>query len=248
MKIRYILFLASCIFQNTIQIQAQEKPQGKFSLIQGIWERNELSGIEKSFKIINKTNTLGISYSIHAPDNIELFLVESTEGFQNRHYKEFDSIDVNSLKEDDGKYYTIILNNKYIKNGWIKKKYCIVPDYFECDGILMSINSGQLVEYEKITRLPSVALKLLYNRGLNDNRNYIKEYLGIEVEEIKSDKSIIFSNPETATKMYLTKGDVVTILEKKGNWLKIEFFGTKLVTGWIRQTDVKKTLSRTLPT
>jgi uncharacterized protein YgiM (DUF1202 family) len=38
--------------------------------------------------------------------------------------------------------------------------------------------------------------------------------------------------------MYLIKGDVVTILEAQNGWIKVEYEGKKLVTGWIKNQDV----------
>ena len=103
----------------------------------------------------------------------------------------------------------------------------------------MSINGGQLVEYMKIKRLPGAALKLLYNRGKKDNRDYIKKYLQIEVGEITSEKCVIYSEPGIPTKMYQIRGDIVTIIREKEDWLNIEYLGTKLVKGWIKKSDVR---------
>jgi uncharacterized protein YgiM (DUF1202 family) len=38
--------------------------------------------------------------------------------------------------------------------------------------------------------------------------------------------------------MYFIKGDVVTVLEKQNGWLKVEYNGRRLITGWIRKQDV----------
>jgi len=38
--------------------------------------------------------------------------------------------------------------------------------------------------------------------------------------------------------MFLKKGDVPTILKEQGDWLKIEYLETNLITGWIKKTDV----------
>ncbi|ADR22189.1 hypothetical protein MATR_01710 [Marivirga tractuosa] len=36
----------------------------------------------------------------------------------------------------------------------------------------------------------------------------------------------------------MASGDVPTILKDKGDWLKIEYLGSRLVTGWIQKSDV----------
>lgn len=219
------------------KIQAQEKEKSKLDLIQGIWENIYNNENEKSFKIINGIKSLGVSFTNDQTD-LDFYLMESIEGFQNLDYDSFDSLNINSFNKND-KYFTTIINIKYIRNGWINKKYCILPDYFECDGENMSINGGQLVEYVRINRLPGTALKLIYNRGKKDNRDYIKEYLQIEVREITSEKSVIYSEPGIPTKMYLIKGDIVTIIREKENWLNIEYLGNKLVKGWIKKSDIR---------
>jgi hypothetical protein len=39
--------------------------------------------------------------------------------------------------------------------------------------------------------------------------------------------------------MYLVKDDVVTVREEKEGWLRVEYEGKKLVTGWIKKEDTK---------
>jgi hypothetical protein len=229
-----ITFLFFIIF-SLLDIKAQEKQLSKLELIQGIWENTLNSGSDHSYKIIKGMYSLGFSYN--DPSELGFYLIESIEGFQNKKYDDFDSIDVNSFNKN-GANFTTIINKKYIKNGWVKKKYCIVPEYFDCNGQNMSINGGQLVEYAKIERLPNLALKMLLKRGKIDKHNYIKEYLGIDVREVKVAKSIINSNPGIPTKMYLLKGDVLTIVEEKGEWIKIECEGKILVQGWIEKQDI----------
>ena len=101
----------------------------------------------------------------------------------------------------------------------------------------MSINGGKLFEYEKIPKLTNKALKKLYHRGKKDNRNYIKDYLGIKVAEIATAKSIVYSLPDKPTVTRLSKGDVVTVLEEKGSWLKVDYGAD--TPGWIKKEDGK---------
>ena len=231
---KIILFLVSFLLIN--QLQAQGKKQSQIDLMQGIWANNMNGDNEKSFVIMKAMNSLSFTYS-NDPNKIDFPLGESIEGFQDNAYKAKDSINVKSLKED-GKHYTVVLKEYINKNGWVHSSYYMTPEYFECDGQNMSINGGQLVEYAKIVRLPGEALKMLFNRGKLDKRNYIKEYLDVDAREIKVSKSIINSYPNIVTKMFLLKGDVVTITGENADWYKIEFQGTKLVKGWIRKIDI----------
>lgn len=52
-------------------------------------------------------------------------------------------------------------------------------------------------------------------------------------------KSNLFNTPNVATKMYLVKGDEIEILEKRSEWLKIRYYGKKIVEGWIKKSDVE---------
>jgi hypothetical protein len=229
-------FLTLAFLAYILSIKAQDKEKSKLDLIQGIWGNIMNSEMEYSYKIIKGTKSLGISHT-NDFNKLDFYLLESIEGFQNYKYEDADSININSLNEN-GKYFTSIIYKEEInKKGWVKMQYCIVPEYFECDGGSMSINGGQLVEFVKINKLPIITLKLLYKRGKLDNRNYIKEYLNIKVTEIAAPKSIVYSEPNKPTTTQLSKGGVVTVLEEKGNWLKVDYGGEN--PGWIKKEDTK---------
>lgn len=206
--------------------------QTKESQIQGIWA-NIMNGSENElrFKIINGVHSLAISHDDDS--NIDYYLNESLEGFVNT--TSFDSISEVSF-DKSGKYFITVWGKK--ENGWIKNPSYIIPNYFSCEDGLLSIGGGHLAEYTQIIRLPSQTICLLYLRGKRDKRNYFKEYLNIDVKEVIATKSIIYSEPDVSTKMYLIKGDIVTVLEEQNGWIKIEYNGKKLVTGWVKKQDV----------
>jgi len=235
MKYSYLIpTILNCLVS---QIHGQVQKNSQLVLMQGIWENTFNSDCEYSYTIINGMSSLSLVYS-NKQNSLNFPLTESIEGFLTENPEDIDSINIKNLKEN-GAYYTVI-DKKYVnENGWVHKPNFLTPEYFECDGENMSINGGQLVEYVKIKRLPGAALKLLYNRGKKDNRDYIKEYLQIEVGEITSEKCVIYSEPGIPTKMYLIRGDIVTIIREKEDWLNIEYLGTKLVKGWIKKSDVR---------
>ena len=41
------------------------------------------------------------------------------------------------------------------------------------------------------------------------------------------------------SKNYLKKGDEVEVLEEKNIWLKIRFYGSKIIEGWIKKSDIE---------
>jgi hypothetical protein len=116
----------------------------------------------------------------------------------------------------------------------------MIASYYECDGELLSINGGKLFEYGKVMKLPSESIKKLYERGKRDNRNYIKDYIGIDIKEIKDARVIVYSKPGTASKVKLLKGELVTIVMRSGEWYKIEFEKNEIAfEGWIMKKRVK---------
>jgi hypothetical protein len=99
-------------------------------------------------------------------------------------------------------------------------------------------NSQQYVTYKKIKTLPEKVTIYLKSKGIQ---------IPVSIKKhIKSSKAIIYSQPDIPTKMYLIKGDVVEILEEKGDWLRINYYPEKdgketgkTIEGWIRKTDME---------
>jgi hypothetical protein len=85
--------------------------------------------------------------------------------------------------------------------------------------------------YKKINKLPDTFQVFLQKKGI---------HVGFPHKEIAVTKSIIYSEPNKPTKMYLIKGDIVTVLEEKDGWIKMEYEGKKMITGWIKKKDTKK--------
>jgi hypothetical protein len=221
-----ILIALGCSFAQT--------KQQKF---QGIWQEIIIDPDSKEthVKIIAGIYSMAIAHQEN--DDLDFFLSEAIEGFVNTN--SFERIKVDSFDED-GMYYIIGLYKNEIINGWIEKKNCIVgwQLYFEDDNLI--IEGGRLAEYVHCAYLLPQTMRLLYKRGKKDNRNYLKEYLNIDVTEVVSSKSTIYAEPDKPTKMYLIKGDIVTVLEEKEGWIKMEYEGKKLITGWIKKKDTKK--------
>lgn len=59
------------------------------------------------------------------------------------------------------------------------------------------------------------------------------------IKKIIVKKTIIYSLPDISTKMYLLKNDEVELLEEKDEWLKIRYYGKKIIEGWIKKSDVE---------
>ena len=56
---------------------------------------------------------------------------------------------------------------------------------------------------------------------------------------IRAEKSFIYDKNNIKTKMYLLKNDPVEIIESQTDWLKIKYYGKKVIEGWIKKSDVE---------
>jgi len=232
--VKTILLFALLIVCLTVKSQNSE--QHKVELMQGIWEGIMNSDAESLYKIVKGNKSLGIVFTT-ASQASDFYLNESIEGFQNYRRDETDSINVKWLAKG-GKYYTTIIYEDQIdKNGWVSIDYCIVANYFKCDGEFMSINGGHLSEFDKIPALPFNAMVMLYKRGKLDKKDYIKEYIEADASEIRTAKSKVYASPDKQSNVQLKKGDIVIVIEKTGKWLKIKYSEEGM--GWIKSDDIK---------
>ena len=228
MRIVLILLLSFSL----IKLHGQVKKGTQLSLMQGIWRSNSGNDSTANFKIVKERNCIEFYES---PDSITT-LFNMMIGFQNiaGSKAEITSIYIDSLKED-GRYYTEVIDKKYIQDdGAIDMAFLVIASYYECDGEHLAINGNSaLYEFDKVARLPNSTVKNLYKKGKKDKRNYIKEYLGIDVKEINNSNTIIYSAPGKSTNSLLTAGDIVIIVEESGSWLKIDF--GRHQSGWIKK-------------
>lgn len=91
--------------------------------------------------------------------------------------------------------------------------------------------------YGKVTKVPDHVL-LLLKKNKADWRKY-SNFVEMKQKPISSKKAIIYSLPNIATKMYLLKNDTIEVLEQKNDWVRMNFYGKKLISGWIKKADVK---------
>ena len=70
-------------------------------------------------------------------------------------------------------------------------------------------------------------------------QDFIRYLRRDKMDKISNNKVIINKSPGKPSQMYLLKGDEVEILETKDDWLKIRYYGSKTIEGWIKKTDVE---------
>jgi hypothetical protein len=152
-------------------------------------------------------------------------------------YNDCDLSSIDSLKRN-GDYYFEVTPMEFEfeekRKVYVANACGQVSFFTEKQDTFMNIyysSRQQYVTYKKLDALPQNIRNYLLKKGV---------HVGFPHKEISSAKVPIYSEPEKPTRMYLIKGDVVTVLEEKNGWLKIEYEGKKLVTGWIKKGDTER--------
>ena len=198
-------------------------------------KKPESTNNTNSIEINRGSNSLNFEYVL---DGSQDFVTESYTGFQDANYYDIDSISVKSLRET-GNFYTVIAKTAVNKNGWVAKPDFQRPEILNIDERTMWIHYGNVSMFERLDRVPSQALKLLYKRRKGDERNYIKEYLNVDVNEIKMDCPVS-AQPKGPRKLVLPKEELVYLKEIKGAWQKIEYErNDELQQGWVERKYLK---------
>lgn len=223
-----ILFLI--LFINSVFINAQVLP---LDCMEGIWKIYREDEIQ-SFSIKNNHNSLTLNY---LPNGKEIMTSEIVIGFLDYNPNEFGKINYKDLKSQ-GDYYVELFKGDMNQDSVFRASYFLTPDYDGCNDEGLYIQARDMIEYTRLDSLPSLAIRYLYQEGKKAERDYIAEYLNIKVAEVIVEKAVVYSSPNEPTNMYIVSGDVPTILKDKGDWLKIEYLGSRLVTGWILKSDV----------
>ena len=204
--------------------------------MQGVWkiyreDNTTVFNINKSF------NSLTIGYDANGES---ISISETVFGFLDYNPNDSGRVHYSDLKPE-GSYYVELFPGDMNADSVFRSQYFLTPDYGDCDDEGMYIHAHRyIIESVRLQHLPSRAMRYLYEEGIKDNRNYILEYLEKQAAQVKAEKSIIYSNPETPTKMYLIKGDVITILEEQEGFYRMEYETAKgeLITGWVKKEDV----------
>lgn len=85
--------------------------------------------------------------------------------------------------------------------------------------------------------------KIVYfNRILTPPKYIFDFYHKIAKDRFKETiypKIYLFDANFKKTRMYILKGDSVEIIEEKGDWFKIRYYGKSTIEGWIKKSDVE---------
>ena len=106
------------------------------------------------------------------------------------------------------------------------------PNYF-----LFNFNGREYERHVQLQHLPNyVLVALLKNKK---DLQKVEQFLNKKYQQIKVAKSYIYNLSMQQTKAFLIKGDPIEVLEQRGNWLRIRYYGKKTIEGWVKKEDVE---------
>lgn len=250
-KIRSLFLLINTLGIFTISAKSLIY-QSKLELFVGIWKEILLKQdyYENRYIIIKKHNDndlflriLFLAYT-NDKDNYDLYLDEAIAGFQDKFQfeEEIDNEFNKNIFKKNGEYLTIIYSTFDIdKQDYLKSSdVMFIYNNIEFDDMRLTLYSSNLFEYTRInkTEIPFLMIRLLYEEDKEKDKNYIKEYLDIEVKEIKKEKCYVYDEEKNKTVAELKKGDIVVILEQRREWIKVEY-GEGYKQGWIKRECIE---------
>lgn len=132
--------------------------------------------------------------------------------------------------------YKIKIDNSYLffRCDCVPTKYLNLPKNYKSILSEFNLPGGFSIEIDEIKN-DQFKNKIRYLSSKDTLANTI--FLNLEYKILN--KTIIYSSPNSPTKMYLLKGDEVEIIKEKDEWLKIRYYGKKTIEGWIKKSDVE---------
>lgn len=113
-------------------------------------------------------------------------------------------------------------------------KNCTLIENFDVDSYWYG--NADIYDFYKADSISINVIKDMLEWGKKiDNKDFLKSFMDIKI--IKSKKSTIYTNISKPSKIYLLKGDIVEILQKKDQWIRIRYYGNKVVEGWVKNSD-----------
>lgn len=232
---RNVLSVLLLILNISLFGQSKEQKVYNVNQMQGIWQLyfNYTYPDDASyttFYIIKGRKNLKVDIDGSPYD--KLSVVVSDYGFANSYFH--DTIYAMKHLNDTGKVYVELDENANFKDCDVN-----IASIFELrPKSYLNIFSD---ECNYIDKAPKEVLEVLYKRGKHDKRDYIKEFLNMQVCGIQAEKSFIYDSTQTKTKMFLVKDDIVTVTGEQNGFVKMEYETVKgdIIKGWIKKEDIK---------
>jgi hypothetical protein len=208
----------------------------------GFSQENNFIGIWQD--VIQDTN----SYCL-ITDKIFYFIYDSYQFDKNDIWQEYygfidnrniDSLSISQFKNNG--IYFVLADAELDKNKMYDESYFLIYGtniHSKYDDFsVIEMEGTKFFMYVRINKFNNRLETNLKEKSPEVFAEYLKSTSQIEILS----KIQVYSEPNRSLKKYLNKGDIVTILEEKSNWLKIEYIadeGKNPIIVWIRKKDVK---------
>lgn len=219
-------------------------------LVQGIWEASFNEDNMSDLLVFKNNSVFHILYNTKSKLTSLSFLTASYFGFTTS--PKYGS-EIKKLAELENKgtkinFYNAsvdydskgnIVNKNPGTDCWISYNEDLEPNHTPP---ILRINCGagpDGIGYEKLAKIPDRYLLAIHNDP-SVWKSYIS-FFNAKFKVISISKSYIYKNRAdiTPSTMYLIQNDTVEILEDKGDWLEMRYYGKKIVEGWIKKSEVK---------
>ena len=213
---------------------SQERNNFNIREFKGVWQQNINSERYKTEKIFF---VIGDNFMIELYNDFKYDSVYSVLGPER----------IGFVKKDDEES---IENEIFKKKGNLAEDYLMLGNNFECS--LPEYDGGEITQmvlynmnefyYSKLTIVPQEIQKVLFNEYKKSNKDYLFEFMGIDVREITVPKSFIYTSNKDKTSSYLVKGDIVEVEAIGEEFVKITYHKDdgKVIVGYVKYPDISE--------
>jgi len=213
-----------------------------------IHSQEEFKGIWKGVSRVKEPmSDISKRYLIYNNDKLLKFKLNSKYGVYVKNFwfsneDEDESIKANGKLSTPGRYYVQSIENSMEEMSSSLGNYYEIGKGYEGedddDYLILFYN-----RYKKLDRLPKLVLSWLYQQSKYDKRNYILEFLEIDIREIISSNALIYNDQKEKRNEYLSKGDIIEILSIDSGFVHFNFLRNDetVITGFIRPSDINNT-------
>lgn len=187
-----------------------------------------------------------INNNIDGWEKVDDFEIISYNGYSGYNYQ-YIVLSEEKIKNRQGFLEFIYLPQKSCLDTTFSIK-CVVPKKINTQteqdyDLYTNKNKDERIlnDYIELSKIQNNILKIEHENCQSKNEWKFMWRLVDEVKakKVTSEKALLNSQPNTPTKSFLIKGDRVETLEEKGEWLKIRYYGKKIIEGWIKKSDVE---------
>jgi len=227
---------------------------------QGIWKFNPPeAGYDSMYKIIKQNLMIEFEYSVKSK-KIRIDKSPTVIGF---HDNDKDLAKLSDLRNMGQQMYFFESNinapNDSIKYHRANRPNCSTAfddiemvDYEPTNDtvqnkpnyICFNFNGHDCECWQQASNLPNYIVRALKQNS--EDWQKAQQLLPQDYMVVRVPKAIINSKPDMPTHIYLLKYDVVEIIEKKGEWLRIKYYieknnkdTGKTIEGWIKKSNVR---------